>query len=157
RPRSARRASDGGRRAGPPDELRIPRALLSDAPSRPRRLAGRVDRAHLRAGRRPRFEHRRSVHRAAQTQAGTIGHRNGARARIPHRERVMSSLLSVRARVLLGAVLWTFGLFMASGIVVNSVMLHHPNTPRLLHAFFAYPIGSPAAAALAMVCGLWQV
>src|SRR5262245_58061646 len=69
----------------------------------------------------------------------------------------MTSLLSVRARVLFGAVLWTFGLFMAAGIVVNVVMVQHPNTPRVLHGFFAHPVASPGAALVSMLWGLWQV
>ena len=44
-------------------EFRV--AVVPDAPPRPRGLAGRAHRAHLRAGVRPRFEHRRGVRRAA--------------------------------------------------------------------------------------------
>ena len=43
--------------------------VLPDAPARPGRLAGRADRAHLRAGLRPRLEHRRGVRRAPAPQA----------------------------------------------------------------------------------------
>jgi signal transduction histidine kinase len=69
----------------------------------------------------------------------------------------VTSLLSVRVRVLLGAALWTFGLFMATGILVNVVMVHHPNTPRLFHGLFAHPVASPGAAIVSMLWGLWQV
>ena len=67
--RSAAGARDARRRAGQADEPRVPRALVPDAPPRPRRLAGRADRAHLRAGLRSRLEHRRGVRRAAAAQA----------------------------------------------------------------------------------------
>ena len=73
------RASHARRRAGQAHQPRVPRAVVPDAPSRPRRLAGRADRAHLRAGLRSRLEHRRSVHRAAAPQARRVVHRDRAR------------------------------------------------------------------------------
>ena len=61
RPVDARSPAGQGhaeRHAGPADQPRVPRARLSDASPRPRRLAGGAGGAHLRAGRRSRFEHR---------------------------------------------------------------------------------------------------
>ena len=81
RARSARGARHRERRAREADQPRVPRALVPDAPPRPRRLAGRADRAHLRARRRPRLEHGRGVHRAAAPEAGRSGDRDRARPR----------------------------------------------------------------------------
>ena len=85
--RSAPVEGHARRRAGEADQPRVPRAVVSDAPLRPRRLTGRVDRAHLLADVRSRFEHGRSLHRAAAAQARRVVHRNGARARLPRLER----------------------------------------------------------------------
>ena len=49
RARSARREGHRRRAAGPPHQPRVPRALVSDAPSRQGRVAVRAERAHLRA------------------------------------------------------------------------------------------------------------
>ena len=69
-----------------------------------------ADRAHLLAGLRSRFEHRRSVHRAAAPQARRLVHRNRARHGLSHRGAGVKTILSLRARIFLGAVLLDGGL-----------------------------------------------
>ena len=85
--RSAAGARDAGRRAGPADRPRVSRAVVSDAPPRPRRLAGRADGAHLRAGLRPRLQHRRGLRRAPAPQARALADRNRPRSRLQARLR----------------------------------------------------------------------
>src|SRR4029078_3330899 len=98
--------------AGEAHQPRIPRALVPDAPPRARRVAERVDRAHLLGERHPRLEHGRSVHHAAAPEARRVVHRDGARPRLPHRRgRPLMALRSVRGRVVGGGALWTVGLF----------------------------------------------
>jgi signal transduction histidine kinase len=65
--------------------------------------------------------------------------------------------ISLRARLLLGAVLWTFGLFVVTGVVTTVLMLRYPSTPRLLHSMFEHATLSSVAALACMVAGLWQV
>lgn len=65
--------------------------------------------------------------------------------------------LSLRARLLLGAVLWTAGLFIAAAVAVTFVMYHHPRTPRLFHAPFLYFRTASVIAALCMIAGFLQV
>jgi signal transduction histidine kinase len=67
------------------------------------------------------------------------------------------SLLSLRAHILLGATLWSMGLFCAAGVFVTFVMYHHPSTPRLFHAPFLYFRTASIVAAIFMVLGLVQV
>ena len=67
-------------------------------------------------------------------------------------------LLSLRSRLLLGAVLWTAGLFHVAVIVSTAIMSRHPGYPRVLH-FAAEQHGIEAwiAAILLMIFGFWQV
>ena len=58
---------------------------VPDAPSRARRASERAHRPHLRDQRRSRFQHHRSLRRAAAPQAGGRRHRNGARPRVSGR------------------------------------------------------------------------
>ena len=64
---------------------------------------------------------------------------------------------SLRARVLLGAFLWTAGLFAVVGVVTTQVMFHQPNAPRILHRVFAHATLLSALALLFMIAGLFQV
>ncbi len=64
---------------------------------------------------------------------------------------------SLRARVLLGAFLWTAGLFAVVGVVTTQVMFHQPNAPRILHRVFAHATFLSALALLFMIAGLFQV
>jgi signal transduction histidine kinase len=65
--------------------------------------------------------------------------------------------ISLRTRVLLGAVLWTTGLFFVTGIVTTILMIHHPESPRILHSMFEHSLFSCSMAIACMIAGLWQV
>lgn len=65
--------------------------------------------------------------------------------------------LSLRARVFLGAVLWTLGLFAIAGVVMDFAIRHHPEVPVAFHAIFRYGWTMVAVAVLAMAFGLLQV
>src|SRR5262249_14835167 len=121
------------------------------------RLARRADGAHLRAERGSRLEHGRSVHRAAAAQGRRVGDRNGARPRLPDRRRRVTAPASLRARLIRGAIAWTVGLFVVTGVVLNFALIRHPSSPRLLHSFFDHWIISSIIAAAAMWWGIWEV
>ena len=67
------------------------------------------------------------------------------------------SLLSLRARVMIGAALWSVGLFIAAGVVATMLMLRYPHTPIVLHTMFGHGVPSSALAILCMLAGFWQV
>src|SRR5262249_44323162 len=113
--------------------------------------------AHLRAGRRSRFEHGRSLRRAAEAQARRNVHRNRARARLPHRRGAAGMNLSLRARVMLGAALWSVGLFVVPGVRATVVRLHFQSMPYVLHTMFGHSVISGAVALAFMLAGFWQV
>ena len=69
----------------------------------------------------------------------------------------MSSRLSFRSRAALGAVLWTAGLFVVTGIVTTVLMIHYPQSPRILHSMFEHGFASSTVAVLCMLAGFWQV
>jgi signal transduction histidine kinase len=48
----------------------------------------------------------------------------------------VKNVLSLRARVFLGAVLWTLGLFFGSGLILTHYMLFVPEAPGIFHGFF---------------------
>jgi signal transduction histidine kinase len=64
---------------------------------------------------------------------------------------------SLRARVLLGAVLWTTGLFAVSGAIMTQIMFHHPSAPRIFHGVFTHVTAVSILALLCMIAGLSQV
>jgi len=64
---------------------------------------------------------------------------------------------SLRAHLLLGATLWTAGLFAAAGVFVTYVMFHHPSTPRIIHSPFLHFRTASAIALIFMILGFWQV
>ncbi len=66
------------------------------------------------------------------------------------------SLLSLRSRVVLGAVFWTGGLFVLAGVALTLVMRVHPHAPATVHGWFMHPITVVTAVAL-LVLGAWQV
>jgi len=70
----------------------------------------------------------------------------------------MKPLLSLRARLLFGAILWTLGLFAAALMVATAIFLRHPGYPRIMHgtAQFHGP-ELTAVAILLMIVGLIQV
>jgi signal transduction histidine kinase len=65
--------------------------------------------------------------------------------------------VTLRARVLLGAVLWTFGLFVLSGSVTTAIVEHHRRFANTLHGMFGHWLPAFTIAALCLVAGLWQV
>ncbi len=154
-PRSAKVSRDGVPVRLTSHEFRV--TVVPDAPSRPRRLARRVDRTHLRGERRPRFEYRRSVRGATQAKAGRLLHRDRPRPRVQNRAWLMKPTLSVRWRVLLGASLWTTGLFTVAGVLITSMLLRHPSTPRFFHSLFVHSVPATIVAFACMTAGVWQV
>ena len=147
------------RHAGQADEPRVPRAVVPHAPPRAARVAGRADRAHLLAGLRSRLEHRRGVHRpaAAQARAPRSSRRCAGWATASGRTPDDAGPRRSRARVLLGAVLWTAGLFAAASVVLTQIMFHHPEAPRFFHNLFAHATTWSAIAIVCMIVGLVQV
>ena len=70
----------------------------------------------------------------------------------------MSSRLSLRAHIWIGAALWSVGLLMVTSVVGIYVLLGHPIQHALvLHTFFTFPASSLVVAAVCMVLGFWQV
>ena len=65
--------------------------------------------------------------------------------------------LSLRARVLLGAALWTTGLFAVSGAIMTQIMFHHPGAPRFFHGVFAHVTAVSILALVCMLAGFYQV
>jgi signal transduction histidine kinase len=64
---------------------------------------------------------------------------------------------SLRWRVLLGAFLWTAGLFTVSGLVLTALMLRHERAPIVVHGFFRHTTVALVMAVLCLAAGLWQV
>lgn len=70
----------------------------------------------------------------------------------------MSAALSLRARVFLGALLWSAGLFFGSGLLLTHYMLFAPQAPGIFHGFFFhYMFQIFFATILCLVVGLAQV
>ena len=66
--------------------------------------------------------------------------------------------LSLRARVFLGALLWSIGLFLFSGLVLTHYMLVEPQAPAFFHRLFIRHMWEMAFGTIAaMVFGLRQV
>ncbi len=66
--------------------------------------------------------------------------------------------LSLRGRVFLGAMLWSFGLFLFSGLVLTHYMLVEPEAPAFFHRLFFRHMWEMAFGTIAaMVFGLRQV
>ena len=66
-------------------------------------------------------------------------------------------MLSLRARFMLGAALWTVGLFALAGLVTTQIMFRHPQAPVILHNVFAATGHVLVVALLCMAAGFWQV
>ncbi len=64
---------------------------------------------------------------------------------------------SLRSRLLLGAVLWTIGLFIITLVVITAYMTHHPGAPAKLHGFFTHPIPLTIVALVCLAIGVAQV
>lgn len=69
----------------------------------------------------------------------------------------MKPLLSLRARVLLGAALWTMGLFIVVGLILTYAMFRHPGAPGVFHNVFTNVWPLSLAAAVSLAAGLYQV
>jgi signal transduction histidine kinase len=61
----------------------------------------------------------------------------------------MKAPMSLRARLLLGAILWTLGLFTAIAIVMTVIVYTSPRAPRFFHHLFSF---SPLPVAFAVLC-----
>jgi signal transduction histidine kinase len=70
----------------------------------------------------------------------------------------MKRPLSLRSRVLVGAVLWTVGLFIVAGGLLVTAVEFHPSVPIAMrtHDIFRQPLVI-AFAVLSLVAGVWQV
>jgi len=67
-------------------------------------------------------------------------------------------MLSLRARVWIGAVLWTIGLFVGAVLVSTALMVRYPRYPFYLHGTaMAYGTGLTLLVVVCMVAGLLQV
>lgn len=65
---------------------------------------------------------------------------------------------SLRARLLLGSVLWTVGLFSAVVLISTALLLRYPGYPRILHgAAMTHTAVFTVIAFVFMLAGLWQV
>jgi signal transduction histidine kinase len=67
------------------------------------------------------------------------------------------SLFSLRSRLAVGAVLWSFGLFIVAGVVLTLAMLHNSGVPFFFHRVFAHSMMWTVVATVLMFWGLWQV
>jgi signal transduction histidine kinase len=66
-------------------------------------------------------------------------------------------MVSLRSRLLLGAVLWTIGLFIITLVVITAYMMHHPGAPAKFHGFFTRPVPLTIVALVCLAIGLAQV
>lgn len=70
----------------------------------------------------------------------------------------MKTKLSLRARVFLGALLWSAGLFLGSGLFLTHYMLFVPEAPGIFHGFFyRHMVLVALATLLCLFVGLAQV
>jgi signal transduction histidine kinase len=66
-------------------------------------------------------------------------------------------MVSLRSRLLLGAVLWTIGLFIVTLVVITAYMLRHPGAPQKFHGFFTHPVPLTIVALACLAIGVVQV
>jgi len=69
----------------------------------------------------------------------------------------MTSGFSLRANVLIGAVLWTVGLFAVAGVVMTQIIYRHPDAPRIFHGIFLHVTAVSILALLCLIAGLVYV
>jgi len=69
----------------------------------------------------------------------------------------MRSRFSLRARILFGAILWTSGLFIISGVVLTHLMYLHPQAPGVFHRIFLNFTLLTSIAVVCLVAGLFEV
>jgi signal transduction histidine kinase len=68
------------------------------------------------------------------------------------------SVLSLRARIFLGALLWSLGLFLGSGMLLTHYMLFVPTAPGIFHGFFFhYKWEITIATVISLIVGFAQV
>jgi len=68
------------------------------------------------------------------------------------------SALSLRARVFLGALLWSLGLFLGSGLMLTHYMLFVPTAPGIFHGFFFhYKWAIAITTVVSLIVGFGQV
>jgi signal transduction histidine kinase len=66
--------------------------------------------------------------------------------------------MSLRARIILGASLWTFGLFIGFGVILTHAMLWHPRSPDFFHRLFIrHMFELISITAICLAIGLVQV
>ncbi len=64
---------------------------------------------------------------------------------------------SLRSRLLLGALLWTAGLFIVAGLLVTQLMFRYPEAPGIFHGAFTHTVALSVVALVCLVAGLAQV
>ena len=69
----------------------------------------------------------------------------------------MTPLLSLRSRVLMGAALWTIGLFTVAGLILTQAMFRHPGAPGVFHDWFLNVWPLSILAMVCLVAGLFQI
>jgi signal transduction histidine kinase len=69
----------------------------------------------------------------------------------------MTPGFSLRANVLIGAVLWTVGLFAVAGVVMTQIIYRHPDAPRIFHGIFLHVTAASILALLCLIAGLVYV
>jgi signal transduction histidine kinase len=70
----------------------------------------------------------------------------------------MKTVLSLRARLFLGSVLWSLGLFLGSGLLLTHYMLFVPSAPGVFHGFFSHYMWAISVTTIvSLLVGLAQV
>lgn len=69
----------------------------------------------------------------------------------------MRATLSLRSRILMGAALWTIGLFTVAGLILTQAMFRHPGAPGVFHDWFLNVWPLSILAMVCLVAGLFQV
>jgi len=67
------------------------------------------------------------------------------------------SVISLRTRVMLGAVVWSIGLFVMAGHFSVALMVHFGQAPYIFHSVFKHAVLSSVVALICMIFGFWQV
>jgi signal transduction histidine kinase len=66
-------------------------------------------------------------------------------------------IASLRWRLLLGAMLWTIGLFIVTLVAITAYMMRHPGAPQKFHGFFTHPVPLTIVALVCLALGIAQV
>src|SRR4029453_12485908 len=104
------------------------------------------------------------VHRATTPQARTVHHRNRARLGGSRRGRgrpraagVLMRLPSLRSRIVIGALLWTVGLFGGVTFVMIHLVYWWPDAVRHVHWGLRHFLLIIAISTASMIAGFWQI